>query len=184
MDFVNVIDNVDQEEQVDDIGFIENNTFYNTANIQAQNKRLSQLPLPKQQYVYNTNTNPGVKKEPKKVTYDDILSSLNMKVVNGKLQIVRGDVIEPTVSSMSQKTSLYSEQRAPYHKNMVHTTNTYTNTKQSEFYNKFLQAQQQPPHINPLTDQEKKRLLMIQYIKHQQQKQHISKVKSKKLNFV
>jgi hypothetical protein len=43
------------------------------------------------------------KKVSKKVTYDDILSSLNMKVINGKLQIVRGDaeVVPPPQKSNS-----------------------------------------------------------------------------------
>ena len=53
--------------------------------------------------------------------------------------------------------------------------------KQNEFYNKFLQAQ---VVADPLTPEEKKRLLMIQYIKHQQERQHIMRVKSKKMNFV
>ena len=130
----------------------------------------------------------GMIKDSKKVTYDDILSSLNMKVINGKLQIVRGDadVLLPQQKTMvNHRQQLNTNVKASTNF-QVPNVNAYS--KQNEFYNKFLQAQNEPYQapvvIDPLTPEEKKRLLMIQYIKHQQERQHISRVKSKKMNFV
>lgn len=203
MDFVKITDDfVQEEEQVDDVGFIENNKFYNTmsSNSTIQNKRV----FPPQKLlddnknlgvksgsIYNPNPNFIEKQqaEKKKVTYDDILSSLNMKVINGKLQIVRGDT--DTYSTPPQ--NLYNKNRIgnTTPKNMNMPNNAYA--KQNEFYNKFLQAQTQvQAHVVaetltpvvPFTPEEKKRILMMQYIKQQQERQHISRVKSRKLNFV
>ena len=108
-----------------------------------------------------------------------------MKVINGKLQIVRGDadVVPP-----QQKRQLINN-RQKFNENV--NTNAYA--KQNEFYNKFLQAQgqgqaqAQAPVVTPVvpfTPEEKKRILMMQYIKQQQERQHISRVKSRKLSFV
>jgi hypothetical protein len=204
MDFVKITDDFVEEEQeeqqVDDLGFIENNKFYNTMasksttnNIQnIQNKRV----FPPQKLldnnlgvkggsIYNPNPNFIEKQqaEKKKVTYDDILSSLNMKVINGKLQIVRGDA--EVVPPQQKKQLFHNRQKFNENVNM----NAYA--KQNEFYNKFLQAQTQAPIVAetltpvvPFTPEEKKRILMMQYIKQQQERQHISRVKSRKLSFV
>jgi hypothetical protein len=193
MDFIHIDDNIDEHihnvddddsEQVEDIGFIENNKLYNsrfhddTQRQNIQNKRVypsAQKILPGNSF---TDDN---KKVSKKVTYDDILSSLNMKVINGKLQIVRGDA--EVVPPPQKKQVINNRQKFNENVNM----NAYS--KQNEFYNKFLQAQgqtqaQAPLVAESLTPQEKKRLLMIQYLKHQQERQHISRVKSRKMNFV
>ena len=176
MDFVKVTDEIDlvQEDQAEHIGFIENNKYYNSSfNSNAQNKRV----YPSVKKIAPGN---GNKKDSKKVTYDDILSSLNMNVVNGKLQIVRGDA---DVLSSQQKTIV--NHRKQLNTNVKTNVNAYS--KQNEFYNKFLQAQNQAyqaPVVDPLTPEEKKRLLMIQYIKQQQERQHIMRVKSRKMNFV
>uniref|UniRef100_A0A6C0CUB1 Uncharacterized protein n=1 Tax=viral metagenome TaxID=1070528 RepID=A0A6C0CUB1_9ZZZZ len=193
MDFIHIDDNIDDHihnvddddsEQVEDIGFIENNKLYNsrfhddTQRQNIQNKRVypsAQKILPGNSF---TDDN---KKVSKKVTYDDILSSLNMKVINGKLQIVRGDA--EVVPPQQKKQVINNRQKFNENVNM----NAYS--KQNEFYNKFLQAQKQsqaqaPFVVESLTPEEKKRLLMIQYIKHQQERQHISRVKSRKMNFV
>lgn len=190
MDFIRIdehIHNVDDDsEQVEDIGFIENNKLYNSRfhNTQTQNIQNKRVYPSAQKILPGNNNGNAVddnKKVSKKVTYDDILSSLNMKVINGKLQIVRGDV---DVLSSSQQKKQVINNRQKFNENV--NMNTYS--KQNEFYNKFLQAQAQgqmpAPVADPLTAEEKKRLLMIQYIKHQQERQHISRVKSRKLNFV
>jgi hypothetical protein len=181
MDFIRIDEHIhnlddDDSEQVEDIGFIENNKLYNSRFHDTQNKRVypsAQKILPGNGFADDN------KKVSKKVTYDDILSSLNMKVINGKLQIVRGDA--EVVPPPQKKQLINNRQKFNENVNM----NAYS--KQNEFYNKFLQAQTQaqaPFVADPLTAEEKKRLLMIQYIKHQQERQHISRVKSRKMNFV
>lgn len=181
MDFVKITEDFVQEEeqQVEDIGFIENNKFYNKTSL---NKRV--FPPEKLLERGSANFLEKNQTEKKKVTYDDILSSLNMKVINGKLQIVRGDA--EAYSPPPQKRQLINN-RQKFNENV--NMNAYA--KQNEFYNKFLQAQgqaqAQAPVVTPVvpfTPEEKKRLLMIQYIKQQQERQHISRVKSRKLSFV
>jgi hypothetical protein len=192
MDFVKITEDFVQEEeqQVEDIGFIENNKFYNSSfRGHSQNKRVFQPEKLLERGSSNPNPNFIEKQqaEKKKVTYDDILSSLNMKVINGKLQIVRGDA--EVVPPQQKKQVFHNRQKFNENVNM----NAYA--KQNEFYNKFLQAQTQSQaqapivaetltHVVPFTPEEKKRILMMQYIKQQQERQHISRVKSRKLNFV
>jgi len=186
MDFIRIdehIHNVDDDdsEQVEDIGFIENNKLYNSRfhnnNTQTQNIQNKRVYPSAQKILPGNGFADDNKKVSKKVTYDDILSSLNMKVINGKLQIVRGDA--EVVPPPQKKQLINNRQKFNENVNM----NAYS--KQNEFYNKFLQAQTQAQVVaDPLTPEEKKRLLMIQYIKHQQERQHISRVKSRKMNFV
>jgi hypothetical protein len=195
MDFVKITEDFVQEEeqQVEDIGFIENNKFYNSSfrGNSSQNKRVFQPEKLLERGSSNLNPNPNFiekqQAEKKKVTYDDILSSLNMKVINGKLQIVRGDA--DVVPPQQKRQVIHNRQK--FNENV--NTNAYA--KQNEFYNKFLQAQAQSQvqapvvvdsltPVVPFTPEEKKRILMMQYIKQQQERQHISRVKSRKLNFV
>jgi hypothetical protein len=195
MDFIHIDDHIDNNiddhihnvddndsEQVEDIGFIENNKLYNSRfhdDTQRQNIQNKRVYPSAQKILPGNGFTDDNKKVSKKVTYDDILSSLNMKVINGKLQIVRGDA--EVVPPPQKKQLINNRQKFNENVNM----NAYS--KQNEFYNKFLQAQTQaqaPLVADPLTAEEKKRLLMIQYIKHQQERQHISRVKSRKMNFV
>ena len=142
MDFIHIDDNIDNidehihnvddddSEQVEDIGFIENNKLYNsrfhddTQRQNIQNKRV----YPSAQKILPTNGfTDDNKKVSKKVTYDDILSSLNMKVINGKLQIVRGDV--DVVPPPQKKQLINNRQKFNENVNM----NAYS--KQNDFYN-------------------------------------------------
>ena len=158
MDFIHIDDHIDDHihnvddddsEQVEDIGFIENNKLYNSRfhnnNTQRQNTQNDQNKrvYPSAQKILPGNSN-GLaddnKKVSKKVTYDDILSSLNMKVINGKLQIVRGDA-DVVVPPQQKKQVINNRQKFNENVNM----NAYS--KQNEFYNKFLQAQGQPSQL-------------------------------------
>ena len=207
MDFIEINDSVDYENvgyvnedgvfqnaSVNDVtnivvgnpphNLVDNQSFYR--NFAKKNPQQYQQP-PRQQFprpILKQTT--GSQQQPqKKVTYDDILSSLNMKVVNGKLQIVRGDDV-PTPPVQRGK------QVPPPH--MHQHTQSQAYTKQNEFYNKFLQAQQQQQMVEEEVEltpeqiaaqqQYHKRLMMIQYVKNQQQKQRLGQIKSKKMKFV
>jgi predicted SAM-dependent methyltransferase len=109
-----------------------------------------------------------------------------MKVINGKLQIIRGDDVPQPVQR--------GRQLPPSHPQHQH-IQSQAYTKQNDFYNKFLQAQQQQqvveeeeieltPEQIAAQQQYHKRLMMIQYIKNQQQRIHVGRVKSKKMKFV
>jgi hypothetical protein len=167
---------------------VDNQSFYR--DFAKKNPPQYQQP-PRQQFprpILKQNIGTQQQQPQKKVTYDDILSSLNMKVVNGKLQIIRGD--EPPPMQRGRQLHSSSQPQHPH-------TQAQTYTKQNDFYNKFLQAQQQQ-HMSEMVEEEieltpeqiaeqqqyHKRLMMIQYVKNQQQRQRLGQIKSKKMKFV
>jgi hypothetical protein len=170
---------------------VDNQNFYR--DFSRKNPQQYQQP-PRQQFprpILKQNT--GSQQPQKKVTYDDILSSLNMKVTNGKLQIVRGDDAQPLPQKMQR--GIGGQVPPPSRLQHQH-TQSQAYTKQNDFYNKFLQAQQQQqmveeeeeieltPEQIAAQQQYHKRLMMIQYIKNQQQRMRVGQVKSKKMKFV
>lgn len=216
MDFIEINDSVDYEN----IGYVnENGIFEEDNTVNANGARVGNFIQPstlvdnqsfyrdfaKQNPQYQPQTKPILKhnnstsvrpqqpQQPqKKVTYDDILSSLNMKVINGKLQIIRGDDPKPPPQMQRGRgvpVPPSSRLQNPH-------THSQTYTKQNDFYNKFLQAQQQQmqeeeeeeveltPEQIAAQQQYYKRLMMIQYIKNQQQRIRVGQVKSKKMKFV
>ena len=66
--------NISEFDDVEDVGHFDDNTF---------------IPYVKPILKPILKTQPKTPSKKKQVTYDDILSSLNMTVVDGKLQIVR-----------------------------------------------------------------------------------------------
>ena len=213
MDFIEISDSVDYENvgyvnengmfenasAADDVtnivvgnppqNLVDNQSFYR--DFAKKNPPQYQQP-PRQQFPRPIlKQNNGPQQPQKKVTYDDILSSLNMKVVNGKLQIIRGDDAQPLPQPMQRGRGGPVPPSRPQHPH----TQSQAYTKQNEFYNKFLQAQQQQqmveeeeveltPEQIAAQQQYYKRLMMIQYIKNQQQRMHVGQVKSKKMKFV
>ena len=209
MDFIEINDSVDYEN----VGYVnENGMFEKDSTVGANNVVIGNPPQnlvdnqsfyrdfakknppqyqqpPRQHFprpILKQNT--GSQQQPqKKVTYDDILSSLNMKVINGKLQIIRGDDAQPQPPMQRGRGQGPPPSRQ---------TQAQAYTKQNEFYNKFLQAQQQQmpemveeeveltPEQIAAQQQYHKRLMMIQYIKNQQQRMRVGQVKSKKMKFV
>jgi len=213
MDFIEISDSVDYEnvgyvnengtfEKVsaaDDVtnviignppqNLVDNQSFYR--DFAKKNPPQYQQPPPQQfprPILKQNNRSPQTQQPQKKVTYDDILSSLNMKVVNGKLQIIRGDDAQPLPAQMQKGRQIPPSRQQHQH------TQSQAYTKQNEFYNKFLQAQQQQqmveeeieltPEQIAAQQQYQKRLIMIQYIKNQQQRMRVGQVKSKKMKFV
>ena len=208
MDFIEINDSVDYEN----VGYVnENGVFEKDSTVGANNVVIGNPPQnlvdnqsfyrdfakknppqyqqpPRQHFprpILKQNT--GSQQQPqKKVTYDDILSSLNMKVINGKLQIIRGDDAQPQPQMQRGRGQGPPPSRQ---------TQAQAYTKQNEFYNKFLQAQQQQqmveeeeieltPEQISAQQQYYKRLMMVQYIKNQQQRMRVGQVKSKKMKFV
>jgi len=125
----------------------------------------SRVPLPRITTMAHKNrgslAHPVPEQPKRQVTYDDILSSLNMKVVDGKLQIVRNTVAESIK------------------------TNNFDNLQQQ------MQQQQQQqqvksmmvPETPPMTREQYKQIQVANYLKAVQQQQHIRNVKSTKMKF-
>ena len=107
-------------------------------------------------------TNP---KKPK-VSYDDILSSLNMVVNNGVLQFAKP--IQQT--------------QKPQQKKQVTISDNYITNKYFKDYKDQSQGVVEEPRV-PLTKEEYRQMLIKDYINRQQAQRRISHIKSKKLFF-
>jgi hypothetical protein len=97
-------------EDVEDVEIVEDNIFYRTVNKpQVPSKPLITRQIPKP--VPNKPSAMQIEKpEKKNISYDDILSSLNMTIVNGKLQIKRAD--SQALAQQAQK-QIHKQQMNP-----------------------------------------------------------------------
>lgn len=109
-----------------------------------------------------------------KISYDDILSSLQMTLVNGKLQISRGDILEKNTVLRDQ-----FDTSKPINKVIANPV----------LYQQKLQQQQQQNFYNPppqpLTEEERKQQILA-YIHAHNNRVLLAKrqIKSKKLLFM
>lgn len=108
----------------------------------------------------------------KKVTYDDILSSLNMQVVNGKLQIIRNQVEE------NRKNGIEPNQ---YNQNQYQQNQNQNNQNQYNQQQNYLHEEEEPEEPVILSPDQIKRIRMMQYIKQVQQQKRIREIKSTKM---
>ena len=117
------------------------------------------------------------------VTYDDILSSLNMKVVDGKLQIVRNHVAENirTNNNVAQtanqpinqtKKIIQPQQQQQYRQN-----------QQQPFQNHMFNSVPPQQTVPIMTKEQYKQMVAVNYLKALQEQQRIRNMKSTKLMF-
>lgn len=100
----------------------------------------------------------NIYKKPK-ISYDDILSSLNLKVNNGKLEYLQprpGD----SLRTCYRKQELQQQQQ-PYQNNPYY-------------------SQEQPI---PISKEEYKKMMILEFIRRDQERKRIAQIKSKKLLF-
>jgi hypothetical protein len=99
---VTEITTLDDGGDIEDVGSFDENGVFTQAYKQpvAMGSRVPQPRITSMAYknrgsLANTAAPPPIKT----VTYDDILSSLNMKVINGKLHITRNSAVENNKSN-------------------------------------------------------------------------------------
>jgi hypothetical protein len=123
----------------------------------------SRVPLPRITTMAHKNrgslAHPLPEQPKRQVTYDDILSSLNMKVVDGKLQIVRNTVAESIKTNNFDNLQQQMEKQQQQSKSMM------------------------VPETPPITREQYKQIQVANYLKAVQQQQHIRNVKSTKMKF-
>ena len=110
--------------------------------------------------------------KPRQITYDDILGSLNMKVVNGKLQ-------------MTEMPTWQLQQQQLLQQKLYKSVNMNMQQQQQQQQQQY-QNQHQIPVIEkqePMTPIEYKRHIIINHLKRQAEMQRINKLKSRKLLF-
>ena len=132
----------------------------------------------------------------KKVTYDDILNSLNLKVNNGKLEYIQSSLQTPTFQTITQQTTLKT---TPQKQHLQPTPQTSQKKqvsfhqelspelKNSSIYNKYFKdykdpfEEEEPQKI--MTREEYKQFIIQDYINKIKAKKRISEIKSKKILF-
>lgn len=181
--------NISEFDDVEDVGLFDDNTFIPHVKPTLKPILKTQLTPPKK----------------KQVTYDDILSSLNMTVVDGKLQIVRNSVLEKGKANVTE-ANINEKVTAS---NINSNVNSKANINYNQIHQKFQQHRQQTPSTNvsriqslqtpyerqqqqyqleqevpePLTREQYKKMVMIQYLNNEAQKRRINEMKSKKMMF-
>jgi hypothetical protein len=179
--------NISEFDDVEDVGLFDDNTFIPHVKPTLKPILKTQLTPPKK----------------KQVTYDDILSSLNMTVVDGKLQIVRNNVLEKGKANINEKSTASNvnskiNSKANINYNQIHqkfqqqqqprnqTSSTNVSRIQSlqtpyERQQQQYQLEQEVPE--PLTREQYKKMVLIQYLNNEAQKRRINEMKSKKMMF-
>ena len=193
------ISEFENSDDVEDVGHFDDNTF---------------IPYVKPILKPILKTQPNTPPKKKQVTYDDILSSLNMTVVDGKLQIVRNNVLEKGKANINEKSPVSNvnskiNSKANINYNQIHqkfqqqqqqqqqprnqTSSTNVSRIQSltgaygspqtpyERQQQQYQLEQEVPE--PLTREQYKKMVLIQYLNNEAQKRRINEMKSKKMMF-
>ena len=184
--------NISEFDDVEDVGLFDDNTF-------IPHVKPILKPILKTQPI-----NPSKKKQ---VTYDDILSSLNMTVVDGKLQIVRNSMLEKgkaNIVSVNEKVNASNinskeiskaninynqihqkfQQHSQPQRQQIHSTNvSRVQSLQTPYDRQQQQYQLEQEVPEPLTREQYKKMVMIQYLNNEAQKRRINEMKSKKMMF-
>jgi hypothetical protein len=177
---ISEIDNLEEShEQVEDVGYVDQHGQYFETTSRVPPPRITTMAHKNRGSLMQLSNQP----QPRKVTYDDILSSLNMKVINGKLQIVRNIEVENIKTNnvpLQQNPNMQPGQRQPMQRQPM---------QRQPMQRQPMQRQQQQPDYQhmpqqiPLTRAQQKQIAITNYIRHQQELQRIKLVKSKKMKF-
>lgn len=177
-----------------------NNFKYNSLNNDTKNEIINKKVSFNTNNTYSTYWDPKPeyeKIEPTKnqVSYDDILNSMNMVLINGRLHFV------PSNKSNIQQNQQYNQIQNINNKNNHNQNNQNYNHNQNDFnnknnktnnnsyiYNKYFKNFQEEEVQNdvpqePLTPEEIKRNIIINRLKQIEQRKRIEQIKSKKLLF-
>jgi hypothetical protein len=139
----------------------------------------------------NQNTTNSTTTKKPKVSYDDILSSLNMVVHNGVLQFAKP--IEQKAEKSQQKKQVtinapqkqqkqsFQQPQKQQKQSFQHQQNNYITNKYFKDYKD--ESQGVVEESKPMTKEEYKKMLIQDYINRQNAIRRISQIKSKKLLF-
>ena len=136
-------------------------------------------------YWSNANQTTTTTTKKPKVSYDDILSSLNMVVHNGVLQFAKPtqqsqQKKQVTITTKTQQSQQKTQQKLQ--QNPQHQQNNYITNKYFKDYKDESQGLVEEPR-KPMTKEEYKKMLIQDYINRQNAIRRISQIKSKKLLF-
>jgi hypothetical protein len=202
---LNVTEFDDLNDGVEDVGTVDETGVFTAASsvpIKEQTPLGSRVPQPRITTMAYKNrgslANNVAPPPPRKVTYDDILSSLNMTVVNGKLQITRNAVAESIKTnnfnpdSVPQQTKKIiqpqQQQQRQQQQQGLRQNNVLDKMRQQQQVfqqqQQMFQQQQQPNVDVPIMSKEQyKQVVAANYLKALDQQQRIRNMKSTKMMF-
>lgn len=134
---------------------------------------------------YNTYWDPKPEYEKitpikKGISYDEILNSMNMVLVNGRLHFIPSSKINQN-QNLTQNRNLTQNQKLNPNPNQNQNQNSYIYDKYFKNYKQQEQFQETP--TEPLTPEEIKKNIIINRLKQIQERKRIEQIKSKKLLF-
>ena len=138
---------------------------------------------------YWSNANPTINPKKSKISYDDILSSLNMVVSNGVLQFAKPNPQQNQQNQQTNQEQIKSQKKRvtintqpqQQHQPQLQPQNNYITNKYFKNYQEQNIINEEP--AKPMTKEEYKQMLIQDYINRQQAQIRISQIKSKKLLF-
>ena len=142
---------------------------------------------------YWSNANQTINPKKSKISYDDILSSLNMVVSNGVLQFAKPnpqsqsqlnqEQNQEQIKSQKKRVTInpHQQQHPQQHPQQQYQQNNYITNKYFKNYQEQNIINEEP--AKPMTKEEYKQMLIQDYINRQQAQRRISQIKSRKLLF-
>ena len=164
----------------------DNNNFNNNENIIVSKKPQQYNPFKRQTQVLQQKNH----SKKNKISYDDILSSMNTVVIDGKLEFIRNDrndKLQNIVENQQQQKKVTFSGLQSQH----HSQNNYQSqiNKSSYIYNKFFKDYKEPSQPQyeepqrPLTKKELIKQLIINKANAINERNRIAEIKSTKLLF-
>jgi hypothetical protein len=149
-------------------------------NIKTQDTQTNEVSYTNYWSNANPIANESTNQKKPKVSYDDILSSLNMVVNNGVLQFAK-PIQQPekqqATQTQPQKKSVTIREPVKHQ-----AQNNYITNKYFKDYKDESQGVSEDPVV-PLTKEEYRQMLIQDYINRQQAQRRISQIKSRRLLF-
>jgi hypothetical protein len=190
---LNVTEVDDLNDGVEDVGTIDEAGVFTPAVKKPLGSRVPQPRITTMAYKNRGSLANNVAPLPqRKVTYDDILSSLNMTVVNGKLQINRNVVAENiktnnftpnSVPQNSPQTKKIIQPPQQQQQQNIRQNNVFDQIRQQQQMFQQQQQQQQMPDVPIMSKEQYKKMVAENYLKALEHQQRIRNMKSTKMMF-
>ena len=171
------------------------NTFYNDNQKNNHNHNSDNNIIVSKAPQYNPfkrqTQNSSYNSKKKQISYDDILSSMNTVVIDGKLEFIRNDKLQNIVEKQPQQKKVTFSGLPSQTQTQTQTQNNYQSqiNKSSYIYNKFFKDYKEPSQLQyeepqrPLTKKELIKQLIINKANAINERNRIAEIKSTKLLF-
>jgi hypothetical protein len=177
-----------------ELGNVENcNTYYDDLIPQKRHTQETSHYNNYNDTIQKTQGKRDIPKQKRKtISYDDILSSMNTVVIDGKLEFISKDNLQNIVENQQQKQPQQNKKKVSFNQQeQYHSQNIQQPqiSKNSYIYNKFFKDYKEPSSIQneqpmrPLTKNELIKQLIINKVNAINEKNRIAQIKSTKLLF-